>query len=174
MDNNERVNEPGRRWFVVQTKRGQERLAIRNLERQGIEVYCPMVQSVSRHRAGPVSTLAPFFPSYLFVRLDLGQPGWRTINATLGVSHLLTNSGIPAPLPLGMVECFIARTRPDGLLEFSDALDQSDSVRIVGGPLHDLVGTLVSSGPSARVWILLETLGGPMKVKVARGQIIAA
>ncbi|MBA4338961.1 MAG: transcription/translation regulatory transformer protein RfaH, partial [Hyphomonas sp.] len=33
--------------------------------------------------------LTPFFPSYLFVNLDVEQDAWRPINSTIGVLQIV-------------------------------------------------------------------------------------
>ena len=63
----------GLKWFVLRAKPRSESLAVRELERDDLEVFAPMVKR--RHvRSGPDK--APLFPGYLFVRCDPENNGW--------------------------------------------------------------------------------------------------
>jgi transcriptional antiterminator RfaH len=88
-------------WFVVQTHLRQEKLAVENLERQAdreekrwgcrvFEPYLPMWQEELRPKGQPPRTVGlPYFPRYLFVRIDMGVPGWTGVYSTRGVSGVL-------------------------------------------------------------------------------------
>ena len=119
--------------------------------------------------------LAPFFPGYLFVRLDLEQERWRSINGTIGVIRLVAfgSGGRPAPLPEGFVERLGALSGSEGL-ENGEKLTAGDPVRVIGGPFDDLCGVLESSCESERVTILLSLLGQKTRVSLRRGLLIAA
>lgn len=96
----------GFRWYLVLAKRGQERMAKENLERQGFDVYLPMYAPETR-KAG-ATTPRPFLPGYLFVSFDPTVPTWGRIFSTYGVrSMYCTGSGgelHPRPLPNSWIE----------------------------------------------------------------------
>lgn len=162
------------RWYVVQTKPTKERLALRNLQQQRFETFCPLVRRVRRRGKCVSSEAAPFFSSYIFVYLDLGRDAWRSINGTLGVARIVMAGDCPVPAPIGLVENFILNTSEDGVLDFEEDLRRGDQVRIVGGHFDNMCGKLLSSGRSQRVWILLEMLLGQTSVRVERKDIMAA
>ena len=96
-------------WYVVQTHVNGETKAALNLSRQGYDVYLPRYLK-RRHHARKVDFVArPLFPRYLFVTVDLERQRWRSIQSTVGVSHLVTNGGEPAFLPEGIVAALKAR-----------------------------------------------------------------
>ena len=164
-----------KRWYAVQSQPRREALALVHLKRQGFEGFCPMRPRWRRSGRKRVSTLAPFFPGYLFVRLDLGQERWRSINGTIGVIRLVAfgSPGRPAPLPTGFVERLGELSGEDGL-EGGDELRAGDQVRVIGGPFDDLCGVLESAGEAERVTILLSLLGQETRVSLRRGLLIAA
>jgi transcriptional antiterminator RfaH len=78
------------RWFVLTTHWRQEKLALDNLRRQGFDAYLPMQQTLIRPRGQPERIVPlPFFPRYVFTKVDMGAPGWTAIYSTRGVVGVL-------------------------------------------------------------------------------------
>ena len=63
----------GERWYVVHTQPHAEKRAICHLERQGFFIFCPRMHKTVRHARKTTRVLAPMFPNYLFVRLDVSR-----------------------------------------------------------------------------------------------------
>jgi transcriptional antiterminator RfaH len=162
------------RWYAVQSQPRREQLALLHLARQGFEAFCPMVSRVGKVGRAPRPAQTPFFPGYLFVRLDLEQQRWRSINGTIGVMRLVAfgSGGRPAPLPEGFVERLQELDRGGALP--ADELKAGDRVRVIGGPLDDVCGVLEASSGQERVTILLTLLGQETRVSLGRGSLIAA
>ncbi|PZO07639.1 MAG: hypothetical protein DCF29_03830 [Alphaproteobacteria bacterium] len=109
--NNNQPKIGGYFWYLVIAKRGRERLAKENLERQGFEVYLPMHAPAMRtlsDKPGQAPAPRPFLPGYLFVAVDLDAPGWRKIYSTFGVHSIYTsgsgNAARPRALPNSWIE----------------------------------------------------------------------
>src|SRR6516164_10816781 len=77
------------RWYAVHTQPNRESRAKNQLENQAYEVFLPRRLKTIRHARRLTNVAAPFFPRYLFIRLDLTQQGWRSVNGTFGVSRLV-------------------------------------------------------------------------------------
>ena len=74
-------------WSCAQTHSRQEKLALRNLRRQGFTAFYPFfLVANGRPRRLRVT---PVFPGYVFVALD-DTSHWSPINSTMGVRRLLT------------------------------------------------------------------------------------
>lgn len=94
-----------RRWFVLMTGWNKELLARENLLRQGIDSYCPMRLAEIRPRGRPAYMRGlPFFPRYLFVNVDMGVPGWRSIYGTRGVTGVLPSGDKASAILAKLVE----------------------------------------------------------------------
>lgn len=172
-----RPSRRGPRWYAVQTRPRSEALALRHLENQGFEAYCPRLRRIKRIGRNKVATLDPFFPGYLFVSMDLERQRWRSVNGTIGVLRLVgfgnSDGGRPAPLPLGLVERFRDLSHGDEL-RFEERLSPGDAVRVTAGPFAELCGVLESAGDVERVTILLDILSKSTRVKISRDMLIAA
>src|ERR1700694_1974440 len=74
------------RWFAVQSLARRERWAAKHLRNQNFSVFLPCRRTTRRHARKLETILAPFFPGYLFVSLDLARDRWRSVNGTFGVA----------------------------------------------------------------------------------------
>lgn len=162
------------RWYVAQTQPHADARAASNLERQGFDVFCPRFQKSVRHARQRVRKLAPLFPGYLFVAIDVTRDPWRRVNGTFGVVRIVMQGDSPLPVPVGIVESLQARVKADGAIDCAPALKVGQSVRIADGPFADLVGTLASLDGAGRVRVLLDLLGGPVPVVLGSELLLPA
>ena len=161
-----------KRWFVAQTQPGKERLALQHLGNQAFETFCPLRRTEKRIGKRLASVLAPFFPSYVFVKFDPKAERWRSINGTIGVARLVSFGPEPTAMPKGLVERLQELSAPSGEIKFDEQLVAGDAVMVVGGPFDALCGQFVSQAPRQRVTILLNLLSGNTRVEVARSQLL--
>jgi transcriptional antiterminator RfaH len=164
-------------WFVAQTQPHSELKAAENLRRQGFEIYLPRYLKTVRHARRVSMAKAPLFPSYLFVKFDIGKAQWRAINSTFGVTRLVGNDATPIPLMPGVVESLKEREGADGLFQvIAPALvfKTGDAVRIVGGALNSCYGIFDVRTDKDRVAILLDLFGRKSRVVLKVDAIEAA
>ncbi len=160
------------RWYVARTLPQRELHASRQLDNQGFRTFVPRFWKNRRHARKVETVLAPLFPRYIFVVVDRTRDRWRSINGTLGVDRLLMYGGEPQPVPLGVVENLIRVADQEGNIRFDFDLREGQSVKVTAGPFADLVGRLERLDDNGRVRVLLEILGGT--VRVALPQILVA
>jgi len=165
----------GERWYVAMTLPHKERLAEANLANQSYRSFLPIHLETRRHARQFRTVLAPVFPRYIFVIIDVGQQRWRSVNGTLGVQRLITDGERPSAVPPGVVETLIQSSDQRGALIYkTDDLAIGDRVRLVAGPFAGSLGVLQRLDGAGRVQVLLELLGGPVKVTAARDTVAAA
>ena len=152
------------RWYVVHTQPRTEIQVVNHLERQGYQVFCPRYCRTVRHARRAKSVLAPLFPNYVFVRLDVSRDHWRSINGTRGVVRLLMQGETPQPVPNDVINGLRARTRANGTFDWTPNLKVGGSVRIINGPFTEFLGTLQSLNAAGRVQVLLDLLGRSVSV----------
>jgi transcriptional antiterminator RfaH len=147
-----------------------------NLSRQGFKAYLP--QYIKRHMVkGQVEkSVAPLFPGYLFIAVDLACQRWRAINSTFGIQRLISHGETPTPVPSGVVESLIARHDEGGFvrLEPQRRLLKGDAVRVLEGAFANCLGLFEGIADSDRVAILLDMLGRKVRVVVESESIAAA
>jgi transcription antitermination factor NusG len=160
------------RWYVARTLPQRELHAARQLANQGFRTSVPR-HSKNRRHARKVETLsAPLYPRYIFLVVDRPRDRWRSINGTLGVDRLLMYGGEPQAVPHGVVENLITAADLDGNVRFDFHLKEGQTIKVMAGPFAELVGQLERLDDNGRVRVLLEILGG--KVRVALPQKLVA
>jgi transcription antitermination factor NusG len=164
----------GERWFVVQTLTQREKMAGFHLEAQNFRIFMPRFRKTVRHARKLRETIAPIFPGYVFVVLDLERDRWRSINGTFGVARLLTTQSRPISVPTGVVEALIATADESGLVRFDGGLRQGQPVSVLAGPFAKSFGVLSRLDGNGRVRVLLTIMGGSVSVAMDRVDLTAA
>lgn len=164
------------RWCVVQTHAHAESKAAAHLLRQGYDVYLPRYLKRRRHARRVETVPAPLFPRYLFVGFDLMTARWRSIQSTLGVSHLVCNNQEPATLPDSVIADLRRREDDKGFigLDLQPLYTPGDKVRVVDGVFGDSFGSFEGLADRDRVAILLDLLGRKVRVVLDRESVAAA
>jgi len=156
----------GASWFLAQLKPNSATIAERNLKRQGFETFLPL-EETTRARGGRfVSATRPLFPGYIFVAFDAARGLWRSVNATRGVTRLVSFGQAPAAVPQELVAQLMARCDGAGKLVPRAELAPGDRVELTRGPFTDFVAEVDQIAPDRRVWVLLDIMGGTTRVAV--------
>lgn len=149
-----------KQWYVVKTKPLREQSACAALARLACEPFLPLMK-------GPHG-LKPLFPTYLFVRTDLGDSRQhRRVRFSRGVSYIL--GGVDGPVPISEI---IVSTLREGmangsLIEQCVLLKEGDSVLIKKGILRDLIGVVEKQLPAqGRVQVLFKWWATTMRARV--------
>ena len=162
-------------WCVVNSLPHQEGRAEANLVRQGYRVWLPTFRRSRRHARRIETVLAPLFPGYLFVELNLTQQIWSPINGTFGVRRLLCENMRPACVPNSFMEALQKRTNDEGIVAMAaSSLRPGQKVRLVAGPFIDCIGTLLRLDAKDRVALLLSILGQEVRAVVSAEMIAPA
>lgn len=148
---------PARRWFVLVTLSGLERVAKMHLDEAKIETFLPLVETDrKRQPRGKAPDLpyitVPRFPGYLFVHLLAADPLWYSVREARGVLHALTSEGgRPIPVPTKDIDRWLDRADKDGIVEHwvppkerRKRFDYGALVRVIGGPFTSYVGVVES------------------------------
>ena len=163
-------------WYVVQTQVNAEMRAVRNLVRQGFEVYLPRYLKRRSHARKIEKVPVPLFPRYMFVRIDIATQRWRSVQSTFGVSRLVLNGSDPAPLAQQVISCLREREDTSGYVQ----LDQRPTfalgakVRVLAGVFAENLGLFDGMADRDRIAILLDLLGRKVRVSIEADLVAAA
>ena len=159
-------------WYVAQTQINAEARARQHLINQGFEVFLPVYARRRRHARKVDTVLRPLFPRYLFVRLDLEKDRWRSVNGTVGITHLITQGDSPVPVPQPVMAELMARADPEGVVTLAQPeLRPGDQVRLEEGPFSEFVGVFEAISEDDRVMILLNLMGRQVRVRASRDSV---
>jgi len=158
-------------WFLAQLKPNCGPIAERNLKRQGFRTFLPLEEATRRVRGRFVLTSRALFPGYIFVSFTVSGGHWRAINATYGITRLVSFGGEPASVPDDILMSLMDRCDASGTLLPPKRLQPGDQVTMTSGPFAEFVATIHSIAPDHRVWLLMEIMGGQTRVAVAADKL---
>jgi len=154
-------------WCVVYTKRGQERRALENLERQGFACYLPVLRLQKLLRGVVTNAQEPLFPRYLFVQLDADK-GWSTLRSTKGVTRLVSFGTDPALVPAALIE----RLRlEEAAARVAPVFQAGEAVRIGAGAFSGIEGIFLMQDGESRALVLIQLLQQPARLQVELSSI---
>ncbi len=159
-------------WYCVRAGPRQEARAAAALARlDGVEVFSPRIRFRKRTRRGMVWFVEALFPGYLFARFDL-PARLRAVaysSGVLGVVHF--GDRYPA-LADETVAGLRAQTGDQSCVVVETPLAEGDAAQVAVGPFAGLAVVVTRLLPAReRVRVLLEFLGRPMEVEVARNDL---
>lgn len=163
-------------WFVAHTQPMKEYVAQRHLLEQGFEVYLPRFKKLRRHARKVEEVLAPLFPRYLFLGMDIEVARWRSVNGTRGVSYLLMAENQPVEVPMKIIEGLKGKESPDGLVPLDSLITfiKGDKVHVLEGPFKDQRAIFETLDDEKRVQVLLTFLGRETRVSLPTYAVEAA
>ena len=162
------MSESNKIWIAVATHPNAEGQAVQNLKRQGYECYCPCTSVQRRHARRSEMVKRPFFPGYLFVRLDRTCGQWRPIMHSRGVRTVVRFGEKLGIVPQGLIESLIAGERDGGLKPppAAERLEVGQRVSLNGTLFDDFMCTVQSIEPRDRVCVLLKLMRHTVRMVV--------
>ena len=152
----------------------RESTAQLNLDRLGFRSFAPRAKRTVRHARKLRNVLAPLFPGYIFLILDLSRDRWHVVNSTFGVASLIMGVEQPIPVPHGIVEALVTATEASGLVRLDSDLEIGQTVRILSGPFVEALCRLVHLDDRGRVRVLLEFMGTEVSAQLDRSWVAPA
>ena len=151
-------------WYVVYTKPKWEKKVAEQLQKRGIECYCPLITRIKQWSDRKKKVEVPLFNSYVFVQL--AESDRNSVFDTVGVVRYLFWLGKPAIIRNDEIEVI------KKWLNTSDAIDVSvssyqvgDSIQLESGPFSAQTATIQEMTNTHYV-LVLESLGCVLKMKI--------
>lgn len=121
-------------WLLLYTKPYKERQVRDLLGAQGIATYLPEI--MVERKSGMKKK--PFFPCYLFVRVDPTNGVLADVRWTPGLRYIVRAGHQPVRVPDRVVDHIRHRLQQMGVMRPADRFQQGDRVRITDGPFDGL------------------------------------
>ena len=144
-------------WYLVYTKRDQERIAFENLSRQGYRAYLPLYRRMQRRGGAPYRRESALFPRYLFVHLSTRVDNWSPIRSTRGVTCVVRFGPRYASVPDELIETLRDLEDEVGLHTVPESeAKEGDLVRVAAGPLRGYDAIFQERKGTERVILLMD------------------
>lgn len=154
-------------WVAAQLKPNVLAKAQRNLDQQGFVHFCPMQRETVRSTTQFRQEIRQLFPGYCFVYMNPASGDTRKLNATYGISRLVSfSAGRISTVPKQLIEALQNRCDEKNCLQESVSLAVGDDVSILYGSLAKFVGTVETISKSDRLRILFDFMGQKSRVEI--------
>lgn len=155
-------------WHVIYTKPNKELLVYNQLEDRDVELFFPTLQFNRGYNRG--IRQEPFFPTYLFIKVDLMTDAANDLRYLPGVRTLVHFEGQPAIVPGPVIDLLRDRLQPYGktVLRRSEWLfTPGQRVIVTKGPFAGIEAIFQKElNGSERVQILLHLLGAWSRAEI--------
>jgi transcriptional antiterminator RfaH len=123
-------------WFALYTKPHKEYLVRDLLSTQKVEVYLPEIAVKTKRRDRRAKR--PFFPHYMFARLDPRDGMIAKLRWTPGLRSIVSMGGRPVPVSDEVVQEIRRRLVAMAQVEPEGRFRRGDVVRVMRGPFEGL------------------------------------
>lgn len=159
-------------WYAVRIKPNQGNLVQSNLERLGLEVFCPLLKRTKIIRRKKRQIVGPLFPGYLFARLNI-EIHFRSVNYSRGALGIVTFGSVPAEIDESIVELIKSHLEEGCLTVKPPMFRPGEAVRIGQGPLVGVEAIFEREmTDQERVILLLNTLSYQARIEIDRNMIM--
>ncbi len=150
---------------MIRTKARKEEYAAGQLERRGVAAFLPRVIEYDREQ------VAPLFPCYLFVHIELATQYSRVVWAP-GVSNFVAFGAVPTPVQDSVIYLIASSADEQGVIRPRAPFRPGDRVQIRSGPLAGLIAVIERPcSHRGRVKVLLDFLRQGASVEVPVGLV---
>ena len=162
------------KWFLLKTKIRQEKIAVRNLQRQNIECYCPeaLVEKMFRGKRSEVIEI--LFPGYLFVNFRNPASSIHSVKNTRGVQNFVSFGGTPAQVPPKLIRELKEKTKSSETLLISNFPKRGDKLKVNDGPFDGMNVVFFQPNGKDRAEVLLNMMNQQVKASIKYSNLINA
>jgi len=141
------------KWYAVYTKSRHEKVAEATLKSRGVTAFLPLREVLSQWKDRKKVINVPLFPSYLFVRIGLGDI--QNVIYTKGVLRLVGCNGTPVSVPTEQIEAIMKVVQNKLKYDPYPYLGIGRDVMIKRGPLQGVVGKIIDKKKSSKHTVVI-------------------
>lgn len=154
-------------WYAIRTRSRHEKLVARQLEKQGIEAYLPVVTKINQWSDRRKEVEEPLFSGYAFVRLNHSSSDRVRVLQTQGVVNFVGVQGSGVAIPDQEIDNISTLLSSKLSYEETPYLHVGQRVRVCGGALDGMEGILTAENSDRSVVISIGLIQRSLSVRVA-------
>lgn len=155
------------RWYAVSTRSRQEKVAAQYLQGAGISSFLPLVTEIRRWSDRKKAISTPLFSGYVFVQILPANELRAQVLKAPGVVQFVGNQSSPLPISEQEIRDIHSILSSRVACSPYPFLKIGQRVRIVGGSLDQIEGTLVGRGSGTRLIISIELIQRSLAISVS-------
>jgi len=161
----------GLNWYAIRTRSRHEKLVERQLQRQGIDAFSPVISQIRQWSDRRKVVELPLFAGYAFVRIADSPEQRIRVLRTQGVVELVGAQGQGIPIPGDQIDAVLAVVK--GNLPFIQHvfLKVGQRIRVRGGALDGVEGILVAQNGSRNLVISVEPIQRSLSISIEGYQV---
>ncbi|MCQ2306114.1 MAG: UpxY family transcription antiterminator [Bacteroidales bacterium] len=162
------------KWYAVYVKSRFEKKTAWLLERDGVEVYLPLIKRIKQWSDRRKTVEEPLFKSYVFVHTDLRD--YFNILDTIGVVKFVCFEGRPVEMPdnqIVAIKEYVGQVENEGEVVVPSDFHEGQLVTIKYGSLKGLQGHLTEILGNHYVVVDIEIVGNSLPMKISKTMIEA-
>jgi transcription antitermination factor NusG len=152
-------------WYALETRQRCENRVVQQLSRMGIETFLPQRREIHSWSDRRKAVSVPLFAGYAFVRLNASRDVRLRVLRTTGVLGFVSAQGVAVPVPPAQVEHLRRLLRHNLPCSMHAFLRAGQRIRVRGGCLDGVEGTLLDSGATSLV-ISIDCLQRSLAVRI--------
>ncbi len=154
------------RWYAIRTRSRHEKVAVRELDAQGVQVFLPLMSSMRQWSDRRTPVEMPLFPGYAFVRVAYLSGDRVRVLRTTGVVEFVGPSMAGASIPDEQMESIRTILARKIAVEEHPFLQVGQRVRVRNGALSGVEGILVAVKGGRTLVISVEPIQRSLCVKL--------
>jgi transcriptional antiterminator NusG len=154
-------------WYAVRTRSRHEKLVARQLEKQGIQSFLPLIAKINQWSDRRKQVEEPLFSGYAFVRLNHSSNDRIRVLQTQGVVSFVGVQGSGIAIPDQEIENITTLLASNVSYQERPYLQVGQRVRVSGGALDGLEGILTAENSDRSLVISIGLIQRSLSVRVA-------
>jgi transcription antitermination factor NusG len=153
-------------WYAVQTRSRHEKKVAEEIHDKGISAFLPLITQIHSWSDRKKEVELPLFPGYVFVRTSPSPESRISVLRTPGVAGFVGSQGRGTPIPdtqIDAIRIILDRNVPFETYPF---LEINQRVRIRGGSLDGVEGTLVAKNTDKSLVVSIDLIKRSISVRV--------
>ena len=152
-------------WFAAYTRSKAEKKVARELQKQGIEHYLPLVKTLKQWSDRKKKVEEPLIRSYIFVRITAKE--YLPVLQTSGVVNIISFCGKPVPVPDWQITNLkILQGSELPVTHEEREFTAGEAVRITQGTLEGLRGIIVQIKGQQKLVISIQALNYNLSIDI--------
>jgi transcription antitermination factor NusG len=153
-------------WYAIRTRSRHEKKVADEIHDKGIDSFLPLVTRIHNWSDRRKKVELPLFPGYVFVHTHSTPENRLSVLRTPGVAGFVGSQGYGTPIPEKQIEDIRLILDNDVAFEPYPYLQINQRVRIRGGSLDGVEGTLVAKNTDRSLVVSIELIQRSILVRV--------